>query len=263
MNETEGLNPQLAMAVHSRTGTKQTQRQALSAAALSAALLAATHANAASLAEYRFTNGSLQSTDRDTMSVASNLRIRGFASGKVTPLPASLRIIDTDSRFSSFGGFLAFRVSPRPGFELDLTRLTFDYQDLGGLNSTIWDGGPLIFAVVAITGGNSIPLVDYMDRPFPRSASFTLSLDGPAFQRLTSPITFRIHFGPETSGTSGLKLDNVVLRGSSTLTSRIAWNFGQSPAGASLSTANVPEPATAGLLGLGSVALLSARRRLR
>ena len=118
-----------------------------------------------------------------------------------------------------------------PGYELDLTSLTFNYAFQNNHNQTAHLASSLdsygsVIGTAAASFNSSYPLR-------------TIDLSGVEFQDLGS-ITFRLSLTDDNGSSSrGHYVDNLVLSGDVTL---------------------IPEPASLALLGLGGLCMLSRRR---
>lgn len=135
--------------------------------------------------------------------------------------------------------FFQFTTTPTPGFELDLTSLTFDAGRGGGstprgfvLRSSL-DG----FASDIATG--TIPTVQ------PTLTPFSIDLSGISFQGITSALTFRIYGFTPSAPLVGVFYDDLTLNGTV------------------VSAQAVSEPGTLTMVGMGLLGLLGFSWRCR
>lgn len=211
--------------------------------------LGASAAHGAIVAQYPFTASSLSSTDADANSSATDLT-KGWsnifidtANGNAAPaieFPTDNNNTNSAALAVTNNHYLEFTVTPNLGFPLYLDELTFDLAADGlssiggGFTTHVFVRSSLDSYATTIGSEFSNGVSDKVIGPFEAQ---TLDLSAPAYQGLTSPITFRVYsWAGSSSTTKGALLDNVTLT-------------------------TVPEPATIGLMTLGATGMLLRRRR--
>jgi len=143
--------------------------------------------------------------------------------------------------------YFQFTITAAPGSDVDLTSLTFDVARGGG-------GTPRGFFVrtsadnfasgLTVTGNPALTANSFgndVNTARPAYTAVTADLTGAQFQNIQSAVnglTFRVYAYSPAAGSS-LDFDNITING----------------------TATVPEPASAGVLGLAAMGLLARRRR--
>lgn len=119
--------------------------------------------------------------------------------------------------------YFEFTVTPLPGRSLQLTQLKFRWQrSANGVRRTFVRSSADAYASnlpasvsplnsnISLPGANRFQISDNVSTP---QHGCTITLSGPAYSNLTTPVTFRIYgmFAEEPAGTFGI--DNVVLNG--------------------------------------------------
>jgi hypothetical protein len=207
------------------------------------------NASAATIANYTFQGNVLTSNDAEPNSTASNFTdgpgITGIFSVTGNPVPARAArysdLTNTNPGAIANDDYFTFSATANVGRELDLTSLAFETSTTAG------DVGRTgTFFVRSDADGFTANLASFtqLNSAFvPR----TINLTGAAFQDLGS-IAFRFYMRDAGSNENdfSLRIDNVTLSGSV-------------PALA----APVPESSSALLFGMGGVALMLGRLRLR
>ena len=207
-------------------------------------------ASAAVLAVYAFNSASPSATSSDANVTAGDVTVGpGFTGGFSSSGNAFARSTGTSGSTVSFANastandYFSVTIGPNSGYNMNLDSLTFDY----GYSSVVNTGGDLrayvttsddshaafesFFTTTATDGTNTIT--------FPISAN--VDLTGAEFQSISSDIEFRIYLSDAYNNNDVIhRIDNVTLNGT---------------------VAAVPEPSSAALLGLGSLALILRRRR--
>jgi hypothetical protein len=196
---------------------------------------------AAIVARYEFTSGSLASSDTDTSTASS------FSNGNGITTSTALNdeTVGSDKTGSSLtsNDYFEFTITPAVNTPMDYVSLAFD-AGFGGTavqtSSTASFDVRSSLDVYAATIG-TVQTETYQkvtsDDQLPLHAH-SINLSATQYQNVTQPITFRIYLYDTTSDPlRKLRLDNVAV------------------------TAEVPEPATATLVGVGTVAIAGLRRR--
>lgn len=174
------------------------------------------------VANYTFSGGSTASSDTDPTSSAGNvargsgLPGGGFSSSTSTAFARSIDTAADPATAISGNSYFTFTLTPTPG-PVNLSALTFDtlYNLAGGttgagpqanyfvrssLDGFTTDIGPTFTESVQNNVGSGTATNRFVD------------LSGPAFQGLTSPITFNIYiYDNSTSNDLTPRLDNIVL----------------------------------------------------
>ncbi len=188
------------------------------------ATISSNSAQAEVLARYPFTGNSSASTDTNTNSTAGAFLdgpglVSNFTtvSGAGNPLPG-IYISFGDVAATTIttavnnGEYMGFSFTPRAGYEIDLTSLTFDHSmstannDMNIALRTSLDG--FAVNVGSVTTSSSLSW-----------ATASKSLSTAAFQNVVAPIDFRLFFadpGNLSGDTNGVRIDNVVLNGTVT-----------------------------------------------
>lgn len=187
-------------------------------AVIAAVVAIAGHSDAAVLAKYDFTGSVRTSADTDLDSAATILSDGAgwtstidTAAAKGNPAPSlsvtSTLTGSTQALAISGNDYYEFTITPNTGFELNLTSLTFDYSRFGGgLNATFFLRSSAD-SFSADLGAVSTSSATY--------ATATISLSSPAFQNVTSALTFRLYiFDDMGNADKGDLVDNVILNGS-------------------------------------------------
>ncbi len=209
-------------------------------------------ANAATIGLYTFTSSSLASSDTDPNSIASSVTAgSAFTSaaaanttyGNPTPslaVDSTLTTATTQAAAVTANQYFSFTLTPNAGVPLNLSTLAFDYANYS-TDGTYPTENFFVRTNVDNFAANTAAAVASTAASAGAFATATVSLNGAAFQNLTTPIEFRIYIYDNTTQTTrGAVVDNITLT-------------------------NVPEPATHALLmvGLCFVFVVRCRRKVR
>jgi len=230
------------------------RRFACLAVFMTAIAFAAT-AHAAVITQYSFTDVVAGQLNRAATTVATNVtagditnaptvngnptvvlqRLNGVGYATQPSLAASRAAFNEANDIANV--YFSFVVSPDSGYELNLDELTFNVARGGAATPRTYDVRSSVdgFAASLVAGPVEILTVR------PNFTPVSIDLSGAAFQSLTSPLTFRIHYmGQVGQFGQAIDFDDIKLNGE---------------------VAVIPEPSTLALLALAGGWLFRRRQR--
>lgn len=183
-------------------------------------------------------NSNITATDLDGSSITgSALTYETRASGvRGNPTPSLFwKVGDYNNGYNVLDDYIAFSISPDPGFQIEVTSISVDHFNSTGAGANVYFfSGQDGFSSTSDAIG-SVFLADY-DSTLNFEAEIT-----PILATITSTTEFRIYFDTTATFASGdVWADNITLNGTVSL---------------------IPEPSTLALFGLAGLAAMAFRRR--
>ena len=106
--------------------------------------------------------------------------------------------------------YFSFDVSPDSGYELDLDELTFNIARGGAATPRVYDVRTSVDGFAASLTGGEVEILTQR----PTWTPVSIDLSGAAFQNLTSPLTFRIHYmGQMGQFGQNIDFDDITING--------------------------------------------------
>ena len=106
--------------------------------------------------------------------------------------------------------YFSFDVSPDSGYELDLDELTFNIARGGAATPRVYDVRASVDGFAASLTGGEVEILTQR----PTWTPVSIDLSGAAFQNLTSPLTFRIHYmGQMGQFGQNIDFDDITING--------------------------------------------------